>query len=40
MIDDSVWQTEHYDSVESIWGHPQLKAMVQGMAAAAAAGKE
>ena len=27
-IDDSVWQVEHYDSVESIWGHPQLKKMV------------
>jgi 3,4-dihydroxy-9,10-secoandrosta-1,3,5(10)-triene-9,17-dione 4,5-dioxygenase len=35
-IDDTVWQTEHYDSVESIWGHPQLKAMVASMAAAAA----
>jgi hypothetical protein len=35
-IDDSVWQVEHYDSVESIWGHPQLKKMVANMAAAAA----
>jgi len=37
VIDDSVWQVEHYDSVESIWGHPELKAMVASMAAAAAA---
>jgi 2,3-dihydroxybiphenyl 1,2-dioxygenase len=35
-IDDSVWQVEHYDSVESIWGHPQLKQMVANMAAVAA----
>jgi 2,3-dihydroxybiphenyl 1,2-dioxygenase len=37
MIDDSVWQIEHYNSVESIWGHPQLRDMVTNMAAAAAA---
>ena len=36
VIDDSVWQVEHYDTVESIWGHPELKAMVANMAAAAA----
>jgi hypothetical protein len=36
IIDDNVWQIEHYDSVESVWGHPQLKAMVASMAAAAA----
>jgi len=36
VIDESVWQVEHYDSVESIWGHPELKSMVASMAAAAA----
>jgi hypothetical protein len=36
VIDESSWQTERYESVESIWGHPQLKAMVASMAAAAA----
>jgi hypothetical protein len=36
MIDDSVWQVEHYDSVESVWGHPELKAMVASMAGAVA----
>jgi hypothetical protein len=36
MIDD-IWKVEHYDSVESVWGDPQVKAMVASMAAAAAA---
>ena len=30
MIDDTTWQVEHYDSVDSIWGHPQLKALATG----------
>jgi 2,3-dihydroxybiphenyl 1,2-dioxygenase len=29
-IDDSTWQVEHYTSVESIWGHPQLTSLVNG----------
>lgn len=24
------WQVEHYDSVDSIWGHPQLKSLATG----------
>jgi 2,3-dihydroxybiphenyl 1,2-dioxygenase len=27
VIDDATWQIEHYDSVESIWGHPQLRTL-------------
>ncbi len=34
VIDDATWQVEHYDSVESIWGHPQLKMLATGDAAA------
>jgi 3,4-dihydroxy-9,10-secoandrosta-1,3,5(10)-triene-9,17-dione 4,5-dioxygenase len=30
MIDDTTWQAEHYSSVESIWGHPQLRALAGG----------
>ena len=26
-IDDATWQVEHYSSVDSIWGHPQLRAL-------------
>jgi hypothetical protein len=29
-IDDATWQVEHYDSVDSIWGHPQLKMLASG----------
>ncbi len=29
-IDDATWQTEHYTSVESLWGHPQLAGLVEG----------
>ena len=29
-IDDAAWQIEYYDSVDSIWGHPQLKAKATG----------
>jgi 2,3-dihydroxybiphenyl 1,2-dioxygenase len=29
-IDDATWQVEHYASVESIWGHPQLRALAAG----------
>jgi 2,3-dihydroxybiphenyl 1,2-dioxygenase len=27
VVDDATWQIECYDSVDSIWGHPQLKAL-------------
>jgi 2,3-dihydroxybiphenyl 1,2-dioxygenase len=30
MIDDATWQAEHYSSVDSIWGHPQLRALARG----------
>ena len=30
MIDDATWQVEHYSSVDSIWGHPQLRALASG----------
>lgn len=26
-IDDSTWQVEHYTTIESIWGHPQLRQL-------------
>jgi extradiol dioxygenase len=29
-IDDATWQAEHYSSVESIWGHPQLRELARG----------
>ena len=29
-IDDATWQVEHYSSVDSIWGHPQLRALASG----------
>ena len=29
-VDDATWQVEHYSSVESIWGHPQLRALAAG----------
>jgi hypothetical protein len=32
-IDDSVWRVEHYDSADSVWGHPQLRGMVASTAA-------
>jgi 2,3-dihydroxybiphenyl 1,2-dioxygenase len=30
VVDDATWQVEYYDSVDSIWGHPQLKALAAG----------
>jgi len=30
VIDDATWQVEHYDSVDSIWGHPQLRMLASG----------
>jgi len=30
VVDDATWQVEYYDSVDSIWGHPQLKALATG----------
>ena len=29
-IDDATWQIEHYDSIDSLWGHPQLRALATG----------
>jgi 2,3-dihydroxybiphenyl 1,2-dioxygenase len=29
-IDDATWQVEHYSSVDSIWGHPQLRSLASG----------
>ena len=26
-VDDATWQVGHYESIESIWGHPQLSRM-------------
>jgi catechol 2,3-dioxygenase-like lactoylglutathione lyase family enzyme len=31
-IDDTTWQVEHYDAVDSLWGHPQLLDLVTGAA--------
>jgi biphenyl-2,3-diol 1,2-dioxygenase len=28
IVDDTTWQVEHYTSVESIWGHPQLGQLI------------
>ena len=30
VVDDATWQVEYYDSVDSIWGHPQLKTLATG----------
>jgi extradiol dioxygenase len=32
IIDDTTWQIEHYTSVDSLWGHPQLRDLVNGAA--------
>jgi 2,3-dihydroxybiphenyl 1,2-dioxygenase len=31
MIDDACWQVGRYESVDSIWGHPELSQMVSQM---------
>jgi biphenyl-2,3-diol 1,2-dioxygenase len=31
-IDDTTWQLEHYSAVDSLWGHAQLRDLVNGMA--------
>lgn len=31
-IDDTTWQIEHYTTVDSLWGHPQLSGLVTGVA--------
>jgi 3,4-dihydroxy-9,10-secoandrosta-1,3,5(10)-triene-9,17-dione 4,5-dioxygenase len=36
-IDDSCWRVGRYESVESIWGHPELSQMVAQLAQAAGA---
>ena len=30
-IDDATWQVEHYTSIDSLWGHSQLRDLVNGM---------
>jgi extradiol dioxygenase len=30
VIDDATWRIEYYDTVDSIWGHPQLRALATG----------
>jgi 2,3-dihydroxybiphenyl 1,2-dioxygenase len=30
VVDDATWRVEYYDSVDSIWGHPQLKTLATG----------
>ncbi len=32
-IDDTTWQIEHYTSVDSLWGHPQLLDLVTNVTA-------
>lgn len=32
IIDDTAWQIEHYTTVDSLWGHPQLRDLVSGAA--------
>lgn len=27
-INEATWQTEHYSSIDSIWGHPQLRSLM------------
>ncbi len=31
-IADTTWQIEHYTTVDSLWGHPQLSDLVTGVA--------
>ena len=31
-IDDATWQIEHYATVDSLWGHPQLSDLATGVA--------
>jgi 2,3-dihydroxybiphenyl 1,2-dioxygenase len=31
-IDDTTWQIEHYSAVDSLWGHPQLRHLVNSLA--------
>ncbi len=32
LVDDSTWQVEHYTTVDSLWGHPQLRDLVTSAA--------
>jgi hypothetical protein len=36
-IDESCWQVGRYDSIESIWGHPELTEFAAQMARTIAA---
>ena len=38
-IDDSCWQVGRYESVESIWGHPELSQLVAQMGQTVAAAR-
>ena len=39
MIDEACWQVGHYESVDSIWGHPELAEMVAQSQPHAASGR-
>jgi len=30
MIDEPTWQVEHYDTADSLWGHPELRNLISG----------
>ena len=30
MIDEETWQVEHYDTADSLWGHPELRNLISG----------
>ena len=34
MIDEATWQVEHYDTADSLWGHPELRNLISGGAPA------
>ena len=28
MIEEATWQVEHYDTADSLWGHPELRNLI------------
>ena len=30
MIEEATWQVEHYDTADSLWGHPELRNLISG----------
>jgi hypothetical protein len=30
MIDEASWQVEHYDTADSLWGHPERRTLIGG----------